>query len=148
MLLFNEKNEQLNIGDVKTGLKNLDDVAMPTLEEVKTALGNYYKQALQLQSANFQVKAELAPMVAAVPDASFLGGIGGKILDEIKKIICGVLDGNSTQDDIIQAVLNALAGIIPGAIFIKALANIIVKYLLSTGITAFCGLPPAPAASN
>lgn len=143
MFLFNEQNEQLNIGDVKAGLKNLKSVPMPTLAEVQTALGNYYNQALDKQSARFNAKATLAPAGAA--QADFLGGIGGKILDEIKKIICAILNGNSTEDEIIQAVLSALATIIPGGIFIKALANIVVKYLLSLGINSFCGVAPAPA---
>jgi hypothetical protein len=148
MLLFNEKNEQLNVKAVKAGLKNLKDTPTPSLEEVQTALGNYYNQALQIQTARFKVKADLASVTVAAPQGSLFGGIGSNILAEIKKIICGILDGNSTEDEIIQAVLNALATIIPGGVFIKTLANIIVKFLLSTGITAFCGVQPAPAASN
>jgi hypothetical protein len=139
MLLFNEQHAQLNIKDVMAELKNLNDVPTPTIEDVQTALGNYYNQALQLQAAKYQFKAELAPTTAVANQAAFLPGIGGKILAEIKKIICGILDGSSTEDQILQAVLNALASIIPGGVFIKALANIVVKYLLSTGITKFCG---------
>ena len=100
-------------------------------------MGNYYHQALQLQEANFQIKAELVPLTDALPQSSFLGGLGGKIFAEIKKIICPLLDGTSTEDQIIQAVLSALATIIPGGIFIEALASIIVKFLLSTGISNF-----------
>jgi len=139
MLLFNEQHEQLNVRDVTDGLKNLNDLSTPTIEDVQSALGNYYNQALQLQAAKYQFKAELAPTRALADQATFLPGIGGKILAELKKIICGILDGSSTEDQIIQAVLSALASIIPGGVFIKALASIVVKYLLSTGITAFCG---------
>jgi len=143
MFLFNEQNEQLNIGDVKAGLKDLKNVPTPTLADVEAALGNYYSKALDMQSARFNAKATLAPAVAS--QANFLGGIGGKILGELKKLLCGFLDGNSTEDEIIQAVLSALATIIPGGIFIKALANIVVKYLLSIGIKDFCAVAPAPA---
>ena len=140
MFLFNEQHEQLNVQDVKAGLKNLNDGPTPTIEDVQSALGNYYNKALQLQSARYQFNAQLTPTLALADQAAFLPGIGGKILAELKKIICGLLDGASTEDQILQAVLSALASIIPGGIFIKALANIVVKYLLSTGITAFCGV--------
>jgi hypothetical protein len=140
MFLFNEQHEQLNVQDVKAELKNLNDGTTPTIEDVQSALGNYYNQALKLQAARFQFKAELKPVAATTNQAAFLPGIGAKILAELKKILCGLLDGTSTEDQIIQAVLSALASIIPGGVFIKALANIVIKYLLSTGITAFCGV--------
>jgi len=141
MVLFNEQHQQLNVKDVKAELKKSSQGPAPKVEEVKIALGNYYHQALQLQGARLQFKAELAPAAASAIQGSFLPSIGGKILDEVKKIICGILDGSSTKDQIIQAVLDALASIIPGGIFIKTLANTLVKYLLSKGIASFCAIP-------
>lgn len=143
MLLFNEQHEQLNIGDVKAELQNLNDVPTPSLEEVQSALGDYYNKALQIQGANLRFAAELKPIDALAPEGAFLGGIGDKILDEIKKIICAILDDGSTPGQILDAVLSALSGIIPGGIFIETIAKTLVKYLLSTGIGAFCGVAPA-----
>jgi len=146
MLLFNEKNKQLTFEEVKAELKDVNAGPAPSIEDVKKALGQYYSQALELQAGKFRAKAELKPAVGSTNQAAFLSGIGGGILDEIKKIICGILDGSSTQDEILQAVLDALVKILPGGIFIAALAKIIVKYILSTGIANFCPVQPVPAA--
>ncbi len=143
MFLFNEQHQPLSIEDAKAQLASSANAA-PTLSEVKAALGNYYEQALQLQGDRLEIKFSAAPLTAGIGHASFLSGIGGKILDEIKKLICPLLDGNSTEDEILTAILNALAIIIPGGVLIKALASIVIKYLLATGIAAFCGLPLAP----
>ena len=140
MLLFNEQNEQLNILNVKADLQNLGNVQTPSLDDLKTELGNYYNQALQLQGSKYQFSSPMISTIALTDQSAFLGGIGGKILAEIKKIICSVLNGSSTSSDILDAVLNALSAIIPGGIFIKTIAEKLVKYLLSTGITAFCAV--------
>jgi hypothetical protein len=140
MLLFNEQHEQLNVEDVKAELKKANQGPAPTEAEVQEALGNYYSQALKLQSARFQVKAELTPAAGPLDQATFLPGVGAKILAEIKTIICGALDGSSTEDEVIQAVLSALSSIIPGGVLIKTLASVLIKYLLSKGIAAFCAV--------
>ncbi len=145
MLLFNEKNQAVNIKDIKSKLRHLKDTPVPTKDEVCTALGEYYNQSLQIQAARLQIKAELSPSGVATPQTTFLPHIGSNVLAEIKKIVCGVLDGTSTEDQIIDAILSALVTIIPGGVFIEALAKIVVKYVLATSITLFCeGIPPNP----
>jgi len=139
MLLFNEKHEQLNIKDVKAKLQNLGNIPTPTLQDINTALGSYYTQALKLQGAKYRFKAEF--MNAS--EAAFLPGIGGDILGAIKKFICSILNGSSTEDEILDAVLSALASIIPGGVFIETLAKIVVKYILSLGIGSFCSTTSA-----
>jgi len=148
MLLFNEKNKQLTFEEVKAELKDLNTGPAPSIEDVKKALGQYYSQALELQAVKFQAKAELRPLAASTNHNAFLAGFGGDILGELKKIICGILDGTSTEDQIIQAVLDALVKILPGGVFIAALAKIIVKYILSTGIAKFCAVQPVPPAQK
>jgi len=133
MLLLNEQHQQLNIKDVKAELKNLDGIKTPTREEAELALEKYYKQALAIEGDKYHFKAEF------VSDSA-MPSVLGDILAEIKKIICGVLNGASTTDEIIDAVLSALSGLIPGAIFISTLVKIVVKYILSTGITNFCAV--------
>ncbi len=134
MLLFDKNHNQLNVGDVKAKFQNLDSVPTPSIEDVNTALGEYYNQALQLESSKYQFKAEFA----ATPALNFFPGIGGNILAAIKKFICGILDSSSTKDEILDTVLSALASIIPGGIFIESIAKIVVKFILSTGISSFC----------
>ena len=140
-VFFNEKNEQLNIADVKTQIRDLSTMAVPTLGDVETALKDYYNLAMKLQTAASQKAPKLTSSLY-LANHVLLPGFGGKILAEIKKVICGILDGNSTHDTILEAVLNALAGIIPGGIFIESLARIVVKYILSLGITNFCQTSP------
>ncbi len=145
MLLFNEKNQAVDIKDIKSKLRNLKDIPVPTKDEVCTALGEYYNQSLQIQAARLQIKAELSPSAAATAQTAFLPHIGSNVLAEIKKIVCGVLNGTSTEDQIIDAILSALITIIPGGVFIQALAKILVKYVLATTITVFCEVTiPAP----
>ncbi|MFI5163424.1 MAG: hypothetical protein ACHQHN_19250 [Sphingobacteriales bacterium] len=148
MLLFNEKNKQLTFEEVKAELKDVNAGPAPSIEDVKKALGQYYSQALELQTVKFQTKATLTPLTASTNHDAFLRGFGGGILGELKKIICGILDGTSTEDQIIQAILDALIKIIPGGVFFAALAKIIVKYILSTGIAKFCAVPPVPPAQK
>ncbi|HVS94362.1 MAG TPA: C1 family peptidase [Mucilaginibacter sp.] len=136
-LMFNEKNERLNIAKVKAKMRGLSGMPAPTTAEVHAALEDYYNLASQLQAGKLPARAK--PMQFTISrEQAFLPGLGGKILAEIKKIICGILDGGSTQDDILSAVLDALASIIPGGVFIESLAKIVVKYVLSQGITNFC----------
>ena len=145
MLLFNEKNQAVNIKDIKSKLRNLKDTPVPTKDEVCKALGDYYNQSLQIQAERLQFKAELSPSGVATPQTTFLPHIGSNVLAEIKKIVCGVLNGTSTEDQIIDAILSALVTIIPGGIFIETLAKIVVKYVLATSITLFCeGATPSP----
>lgn len=142
MFLFNEKNEQLNIKDVKAELQNLDEIAVPTEDEVKTALGDYFNQAHGLQAARLQFTAALAP-AGTIATSSFLGGIGGKILEEIRKVICAIVGDGSTKDQILDAILSALSAIIPGGILITAIAKIVAKFIFSQGIGHFCAVPAA-----
>lgn len=137
MLLFNEKHEQLNADAVAADLANLDDVATPTGDEVEAILQDYYKQALQLEGARYGFKAEFAAPAAL---AAFPGI--GSILDAIRKFICGIVNEGSTTQQIIDAILQAIASVIPGGIIINLLVKPVIKYILSIGIKAFCPVNP------
>lgn len=134
MLLFNEKHEQLNADAVAADLANLDNVATPTDDEVEAILQDYYKQALQLEGAHRGFTASFA--------APAFPGIGS-ILDAIRKFICGIVNEGSTTQQIIDAILQAIASVIPGGIIINLLVKPIIKYILSVGIKAFCPVNPA-----
>jgi hypothetical protein len=118
MLLVDENNQQINIDSIKTDLKNYTQLPTPSQQEVENSLGAYYHQALQLEAGKYSFEVALAPN--AMMD---LPGIGKKILEAVRKFVCGFLTGSSTIDQIINAVLTALASIIPGGIIVKTVAN-------------------------
>jgi hypothetical protein len=143
MLLFNEQHEQLDAETLKAELADLDNVPTLTDEEVEATLQNYYQQALQLEGDHFGFKTEFAEAT----EMALFPGIG-KLLEKIRKFICGFLTPNSTSDEIINAILQAIAAIIPGGIVIKPLLQLIIKYILSKGIGTFCPVEPAVAATG
>jgi hypothetical protein len=136
MLLFNEQHQPLNIEDIKAEFANLDTTGAPDEQEVENALGEYYQKALQLEGNKFQFQASFAPAAEAMG----LFPIGKGILDAIKKAICSVLNDNSTSEEILSVILDALASIIPGGIFIKHIAQLLVKFIFAKGIKNFCAI--------
>jgi len=132
MLLYNEEFQQMDVNALKAELKNELDIPVPTEEEIEEDLGLYYTEAKNLEAANYGF--ESMPLVMATDRRGF----GRKILRKIKQFICGVLDDNSTADQIIEAILNALATIIPGGVIIKWIVKKILKFILSLGISRFC----------
>jgi len=141
MLLVNENHQQINVDELKASLKEIDTNEVPTQEDLEKELGNYYGQALQTDTLQYGLQGVTTQSFAT--QAFSPGGIGGKILAAIKKFICGILDGNSTEDEIIDAILNAIASIIPGGVILKPIVEKIVKYIISQGISAFCAVPAA-----
>lgn len=138
MLLFNEQHAQLNPQEVAAELANLDGVETPTTQETESLMEEYYKRALQLEGAHFGFNTSFA---ASAELGAFPGF--GNILDAIRKFICGIVNENSTTQEIIDAILQAIATIIPGGIIINLLVKPLIKYILSLGIKAFCPVIPA-----
>lgn len=123
MQAFNENNELININEFKADLLNLNDTPVPTEEELMSDLEQAYQQA----NAN----------ITGMSDISF-AGIGSIILKKVKTFVCKVVGPNSSADDIIDAVLDALVTILPGGFLLKPLAKKLAKFIISTGINAFC----------
>ena len=139
MLLYNEKFQEIDVDTLKAELKNEMNIPTPTEEEIEDDLGSYYSEAMALDTANYGLK---SVTLESVSDRSFSRrGFGKKILKKIKQFICGILDENSTVDKIIDAILNAIAAIIPGGVIIKFIVKKLLKFILSKGITKFCSMP-------
>ena len=136
MLLFNEQHQQLNVQEVKAALKDLNDVPTLTQSEVQKTLGTYYQNALDLEGRKYQFKTDFETQSAE----SFLPRIGSGIWDTIRKFICGIVNGSSSSDEIIEAILQAISSIIPGGTIIIGLVKMVVKYILSIGIDKFCAV--------
>lgn len=58
--------------------------------------------------------------------------------DELKKIFCDIIKGESIFGKIVDYVLEAIAKLIPLGIFIKALVKVIIKFFLQKGIDWVC----------
>ena len=131
MLLYNEQLQQTTLAAFRQQiLDNLDDVAVPNDAELESDLTGYYNQAAQLDVGQYHANL-IAPS---------LGGIGKRILEKIRAFVCAILNSGSTAEEIIDAILKALGSIIPGGIIIAWIVKKIVKYLISRGIGAFCGI--------
>ncbi len=117
------------IQSLKKELLDTDQVESLSEEQLTKDLANYYQTAhtLEMQSMGM-VTTQLFGI--NIPD----------ILKRIKKFICSKVGAGSSRDEIVDAIIEALAGIIPGGVIIKALAKKLVKYILDKGIDTFCGL--------
>jgi hypothetical protein len=93
---------------------------------------------MALEASNYGFKA-LA--LESSDNKSFsLRGLGKKILKKIKSSICGILNNESGEDDIIDAVLSAIIAIIPGGVIIKVIIKKLLQFILSLGIGKFCAV--------
>ncbi|TFF33934.1 hypothetical protein [Mucilaginibacter psychrotolerans] len=133
MLLHDENYRQLNIEDIKAALLNSKDTAAPTETELEQALGEHYQHAFNLESKHYELGAALSP-------AFDIFGIGRKILAAIKKFVCGFVGPGATREEIIDAVVKALASVIPSGIFDEKIVRWVVNFIVSKGIGAFCGV--------
>ena len=140
MLLYNEKYQEIDIDVLKKELKNDPDMAAAaSQEEIENELGSYYNQAFALEAKAYGFNTMSLETADALNFS--LRGTGKKILEKIKKFVCSILSGESTINEIIDAVLDALASIIPGGIIIKSLVKKLLKFILDKGITKFCSIP-------
>lgn len=136
MILFNEKNERLNIGDVKREIKSsLDSEEGLSEKEMATAMDDYYLQALALDSRSYGLVTQEGSMLETV--SLRFPSIGG-VLGRIRSTICAVLQPNDSLDTIIDVILEAVKNIIPGGIIISFFVKKLAKFILNMGIGSFC----------
>lgn len=62
----------------------------------------------------------------------------GDLLKKLKKIVCRIINVTSTAEDIISAILEGIAVLIPGGVVIKTILKKIVKYFLERGYQKIC----------
>jgi len=137
MYLQNLELEQINVDDLKSELlSEVDSTEMPTEQEVKNALAEMYQQAANATAPMYYNNAE--SFIAQKSTNYSLQLAGNNIWERIRKYFCEFLNQDSTAGDIIDAILDFLASIIPGGIIIKLLVKKIVKYFLNMGYEALC----------
>jgi len=141
-LIFDEHKNPLDADELITEVA----AELPSTEQIndtdlQAELGKYYQQALQ---------ADLIENTLASPEEtalSFLNinfsNIGKNLLEKIRKIVCSVLVPLSTEEDVIQAVIDALSVIIPGGMIVKVIVKKIVVFIIKQGIGSFCPVPGA-----
>lgn len=61
-----------------------------------------------------------------------------KIWERIRKVLCQFLSAGSTASEFIDAILSAIAAVIPGGIVIKWILNKLVRFVLETGYQRLC----------
>ncbi len=122
MVLKNLQLEPLSINLLKQNLRDLDNVAVPTLQELKDNLAEYYKQAAEaVGTSTHQFKND-----------------GITLYEKIRNIVCSILKEDSVLDDIIDAVLKAIASVIPGGIIIGWIVKKLVKFFFNSAYNWLC----------
>lgn len=129
--------KSLNVGaykeDVIATYMNEADL---TEDELCVALADNYKQAAEVISNNFL---ESAIEVNAARESNFsVVFTGRRIWERIRQQLCKVLTAASAIEDIIDAILDVLIGIIPGGIVFKGVVRKVLKYFLNRGYEALC----------
>jgi hypothetical protein len=125
MKYYDENEDVLDIEQLKKELQNMQGEMAPTESDLETELEVAYQHANQ--------------QVTGMADINF-AGIGKKLLKKIKSAICAIVGPDSSSDDIIDAILDALIALIPGGLLIKPLIKKLAKYIFDKGIGSFCAV--------
>lgn len=136
-VLFNEQLELLDAVALRENLlkeyneTKVQNLATITEGELEKDLQEWYNTAEQINDNDiFGVGSKQSEKI----------GIFGikKIWERIRKVICKILATGSTASEIIDAVLSAIAAIIPGGIVIRWILNKILRYILDAGYQRLC----------
>ena len=140
MLLQTENLEMYEANSI-TLLKNellqefnnssLTDLTNITESSVEDSLKEWYNQASEIYSNDLYD--EHTTRIRRL-------GLFGKrrLWKKIRKYCCEFLKEGSTEEDIINVILEAVASIIPGGIIIKALLKRLVQFILHKGYASLC----------
>jgi hypothetical protein len=139
MVLYNEQLQLIpDPGAFKEKLKlEYDEEPDSTQEELELALGEAYSQMLNVDAAkNFYSVSLTAAAPAASPQ--LFGMIGHNIFERIRGAVCSVINALSTVDEIIEAIVSAIAAILPGGGIIAWLVKRVIKFFLGKGFAWLC----------
>jgi hypothetical protein len=142
MFLKNLQQEPLDLIALKSTLANLDDVSVPSEDELEDELGNYYNTALVMEAANanYLLRYDTESLAAA---ANMFRLNGRATLAKIRKAVCTVINALSTVDEIIEAVLKAISSFIPGGIVVEWVVKRLIKFFINKGYALLCPVPIA-----
>lgn len=117
-------------------LATYSEEALASEDEIALDLGENYKEAAEAASNNLLAS---AAAVNAARNANFSPLLTGRrIWERLRAYLCKVLNAASTAEDIIEAILDFLVGIIPGGMVLKAIVRKILKYFINRGYEALC----------
>ncbi|MDY0905210.1 hypothetical protein [Pedobacter sp. CFBP9032] len=137
MLLRNLQLQPLSIEEIKQSLRNLDDVSIPDQDELEIELGDYYNTALTLDASNNDYTIKYKGK-ALESNRGLFKINGSKILEQIRVLICKFLSREATLEDFIDIILEAIATIIPGGVFMEWLVKKLIKFLYNKGYDLLC----------
>lgn len=137
MYLQNLELNQIDAVAFKAEIFN-DYASTPLLteDEIARELGENYLQAANAVTPLYYAQPE---KFEAERNANLsTEQAGGSIWQRLKAFLCKVLNGASVVGDIIDAVVDFLAGIIPGGIILRGIVKKIVRYFLRWGYDGLC----------
>ncbi|RYE43640.1 MAG: hypothetical protein EOP48_22830 [Sphingobacteriales bacterium] len=139
MLLFDEQNQEVDLEKFKADI--LNDVKLENLDEdneesLEQDLAQMYTDALDSQFQEFDLNDE-----GGLEGITVFAGLGKKILEKIRKLVCPKLGNDASRESITDAVLEVIASILPGGKIIRFVIRKLVHFIIGRGVQAFC---PAP----
>lgn len=139
MKLQNLDLQPLDIEQLKKEiLSEYTQEAIPESKEIENDLADLYLKAFTANASPFFNLSEATKENLTAEYAGALAGSG--IWQRVRRIICKILNHASTAEEIIDAILEALASVIPGGIILKKIAMKILRYILNQGVLAFCSI--------
>lgn len=132
MLVKNENNEWVELSAYANEIltEGLGD-ELVTEEDAQNALAELYLLHHQEQEQMFLNKSESSERMTIERINR------GKLLEWLRKIFCSIIK-SGTFNDIIERVIEAIAGMIPFGRLLKELVKKIIKYFLQLGIDKVC----------
>jgi hypothetical protein len=136
----NPDGSEINVQQLKAEIL-ADQVNEPDVSEIEIQadLANMYKSAADQITPLLYNAADT--LISARSEHFSATLAGGNIWKRLKTFVCTALQATSTEDDIINVVLDFLASVMPFGIVIGAIVKKIIRYILKKGIDGFCGFP-------
>lgn len=139
MFLQDENLDLINSSELKNELlDSMEDVELASEQEIEKDLASMYLAASNATTALYYKKDKIAGLVSQKALSFSFPKAGKNVFGKIKEFICKFLNEGSTTSDIIDAILDAIASIIPGGVIIKGIIKKLVKFILNKGIGSFC----------
>lgn len=139
MLLQNEQLELIDPKKLKEELlKDFKNTDLVDEESIENDLAHMYLSASNATASLYYTNEKIADFASNRALAFSFPLAGKNILGKIRDFICKFLNEGSTASDIIDAILEAIASIIPGGVIIKGILKKLIRFILNKGIGSFC----------
>jgi len=135
MLVRNENQQLVNTSTYTNEILN-EGLGADTVTEAmaQNALAELYISANQDISSTILANNRMETFVPLNVDSFNLIGLW----TELKRIFCSIVKEDSTYGKIIDAILEAIASIIPLGKLVKKFVKVIIKFFLQEGIDKVC----------